>query len=101
MHTAALADGNRTTDRRIAELADDEGRVVVTKDQDCRDGHLLTRSPQRLLVVSTGNIASAALLSLVETHLAAVLNTFDEADFVELGPSSLIVYRRREDGPAR
>lgn len=101
VHTAGLADGNCTTDRRIAELADDEGRVVVTKDRDFRDGHLLTRSPQRLLVVSTGNITNNALLSLVETHLAAICSAFDEADFVELGPSSLIVYRRREDRPAR
>lgn len=101
VHTAALTDGNRTADRRIAELADDESRVVVTKDRDFRDGHLLTRSPQRLLVVATGNITNAALLSLFETHLDAIVSALQEADFVELDPSSLIVYRRREDGPAR
>lgn len=28
LHTTELADGNRTTDEQIAELADDEGRVV-------------------------------------------------------------------------
>lgn len=64
LHTMELPDGNRTTDGRIAELADEEGRVVVTKDQDSRDGHLLTTSPQRLLIVATGNITNTALLSL-------------------------------------
>ena len=44
LHTTELLDGNRTTDGRVAELADDEGRIVVTKDRDFRDGHLLTRS---------------------------------------------------------
>ncbi|MDQ3989025.1 MAG: DUF5615 family PIN-like protein [Actinomycetota bacterium] len=57
-------DGNRTTDARIAELADGSDRVIVTKDRDFRDGHLLARSPRRLLVVATGNITNTALLAL-------------------------------------
>ena len=91
-HTTELPEGNRTTDRRIAELADQEGRVVVTKDRDFRDGHLLSSSPQRLLVVATGNLTNAALLSLFDTHLNAVIYALEEAAFVELGPDSLIVH---------
>ncbi len=34
LHTTELPDGNRTTDGRIVELADEEGRVVVTKDRN-------------------------------------------------------------------
>ncbi|HZJ07904.1 MAG TPA: DUF5615 family PIN-like protein [Nocardioidaceae bacterium] len=98
LHTTALPDGNRTPDGRIAELADQEGRVVVTKDRDFRDGHLLTRSPQRLLVVATGNVANSALLSLFETHLEAIATALGEGDFVELGPDSMIVHRRRDEG---
>ncbi len=30
---------------RTAELSDDQGRVVVTKDRDFRDGRLLSRPP--------------------------------------------------------
>ena len=101
LNTTELPDGNRTTDRRIAELADEEGRVVVTKDRDFRDGHLLARSPQRLLVVATGNITNTALLSLFETHLDTIGTALGEADFVELGPDSLVVHRRREDGHIR
>lgn len=55
--------GNRTTDAVIAELADEDDRIVVTKDRDFRDGHLLGRSPRRLLVVATGNITNAARLA--------------------------------------
>jgi len=46
--------GNRSTDRQIAQFADAEGRVVITKDRHFRDGQLLARSPQRLLVVAPG-----------------------------------------------
>lgn len=101
LYVTELPDGNRATDRRIAELADDEGRVVVTKDRDFRDGHLLARSPRHLLIVTTGNITNAALLSLFETHLDAIAAALEHADLVELGPDSLVVHRRDEDGPVR
>jgi predicted nuclease of predicted toxin-antitoxin system len=101
LHTTQLPDGNRTTDGRIAELADNEDRVVVTKDRDFRDSHLLSWSPQRLLLVTTGNITNTALLSLFEAHLDTILTTLEEADFVELTTGSLVVHRRREDGPTR
>ncbi|MGH3844503.1 MAG: DUF5615 family PIN-like protein [Pseudonocardiaceae bacterium] len=100
IHTSELPEGNRTTDLRIAELADGEGRVVVTKDRDFRDGHLLSRSPRRLLVVATGNITNAALLALFEANLDAIVGALSEADFVELGPDALVVHRRRSGGPA-
>lgn len=69
LHTSELPEGNRTADARIAEVADGEGRVVVTKDRDFRDRHLLTGSPRRLLSVATGNITNAALLALFEVNL--------------------------------
>ncbi len=98
VHTSQLPNGNRATDRCIAELADGEGRVVVTKDRDFRDGHLLSGSPRRLLVVTTGNVANAVLLALFEANLDAIVGALGEADFVELGSESLVVHRRRGDG---
>ena len=95
VHTSELPEGNRTTDVRIAEVADDEGRVVITKDRDFRDGHLLSGSPRRLLVVATGNITNAALLALFEANLDAVAGALGDADFVELGPEAMVVHRRR------
>jgi predicted nuclease of predicted toxin-antitoxin system len=73
-----------STDRQIAERADADGRVLVTKDRDFRDGHLLARTPRQLLVVATGNITNNDLLSLFELHLGAVLSGFEEVDFAEL-----------------
>ncbi|MGH3570180.1 MAG: DUF5615 family PIN-like protein [Pseudonocardia sp.] len=99
IHTSKLPDGNRTTDLRIAELADSEDRVVVTKDRDFRDGYLLSGSPHRLLVVETGNITNAALLAVFKSNLDAIVGALGEADFVELGSEALVVHRRRGNGP--
>ena len=98
VHTSDLPDGNRSTDTGIAQFADSDGRVVVTKDRDFRDGHLLARSPRRLLVVATGNITNAALLALFRDNLNVVVAALEEADFVELGLRALVVHRREVDG---
>jgi predicted nuclease of predicted toxin-antitoxin system len=97
VHTSDLPDGNRSTDTGIAQFADSDGRVVVTKDRDFRDGHLLARSPRRLLVVATGNITNAALLALFRDNLNVVVASLEEADFVEFGFRALVVHRREVD----
>lgn len=72
---------------------------MVTKDRDFRDGHLLSGSPRRLLIVATGNITNTALLALFKVNLEAVVGALGEADFVELWPDALVVHRRRGNGP--
>jgi predicted nuclease of predicted toxin-antitoxin system len=92
VHTTRLPAGNRTTDAAIAELADRDDRVVVTKDRDFRDGHLLGGSPRRLLVVATGNITNSVLLALFGAHLDTIVAAFDDVDFVELRPTALVLH---------
>lgn len=95
LHTINLPDGNRTPDRVVAERADAQGRIVLTKDRDFRDSHLLSGTPARLLVVVTGNVSNDALLELFEEHLELITEAFGDADFVEIGPQALVVHRRR------
>ncbi len=54
LHVSALPNGNRSSDASIAELADAQDRIVVTKDSDFRYSHLTNNSPRRLLIVATG-----------------------------------------------
>jgi len=98
VHTTDLPDGNRSTDTQIAKFADDQDRVVVTKDRDFRDGHLITGSPRRVLIVATGNITNTDLLRLFTSHLEAMTNALSGADLVEIGTDSMVVHPRREPG---
>jgi predicted nuclease of predicted toxin-antitoxin system len=86
------------TDRQIGDRADADGRVVVTKDRDFRDSHVLARTPRRLLVVATGNITNDDLLSLFERHLDAIVSGFEEADFAELAQDVLALGHRESRG---
>jgi len=92
IHTATLTRGNASTDDEVVARAEADDRVVVTKDIDFRDGHLLRQKPRRLLLVRTGNITNAALLDHVGAHLSQIVEAFGGADFVELGATNLIVH---------
>jgi predicted nuclease of predicted toxin-antitoxin system len=61
LHTLDLPDENRTTDARIVEIAAQEGRVVVTKDADFVESFILHHKPEKLLLISTGNISNLEL----------------------------------------
>lgn len=95
VHTSELSDGNGTTDPEIARIADAEDRVVVTKDRDFRDSHLLTSLPRRLLIVATGNISNDKLLQLFDQHHDAIVAALEEVRFVELGADELIIHQDR------
>lgn len=91
-HTLDLADGNRTPDSSVAAMADTDGAVVITKDADFLDSHILTGHPARLLLVSTGNISNRRLLALFEIHIGRIAACFSQACLVELTPNTLIVH---------
>lgn len=92
IHTLDLPDENRTPDQEIADLADAQDRVVVTKDSDFRDSHLLASTPKKLLIVATGNISNRELLGLFDEYLDAIVAALDSADLVELGSADLTVH---------
>lgn len=97
LHTVDLPEGNRSRDRVVADAADAEDRVLVTKDGDFRDGHRLRGSPRRLLIVTTGNIHNEGLLRLFDANLDLVVSVLESARMVELGQDGVEVF---EEPPA-
>jgi predicted nuclease of predicted toxin-antitoxin system len=92
LHTLDLPDGNRTADASIMALSSREHRIVVTKEADFVDSFILRHQPEKLLLISTGNITNAALEALLRSNLATITAAFDVADFVELNRSGVVVH---------
>ena len=90
-HTLDLPAGNRTTDEQINDVADQEQRVVVSKDADFVDTHLLRGRPPKLLLISTGNISNRDLEALVVPLIDDIVREFQTHSFLELGPAGIIV----------
>ena len=92
VHVSDLPNGNRSTDAQVIAAADEEGRVVVSKDSDFRHSHLLRGQPSRLLAIVTGNVSNTDLLGLFNTNIGRILSALAESSFVELGATSLVVH---------
>lgn len=91
VHTLDLRDRNRTPDASLITMADNDGRVVVTKDSDFTDSFLIRRKPAKLLLISTGNMSNDELLQLFALHLPMMVVALESSSFVELTSSSLVV----------
>lgn len=92
LHTLDLPLGNRTTDALIIELSTREQYVVVTKDSDFVNSFLLRRQPQKLLLVSTGNIRNSELEAVFLSNLEKIAEGFDSFDFIELSPEAVFFH---------
>lgn len=91
VHTLDLPGGNRTTDTQINDVADREHRVVVTKDADFVDSHLLLGRPAKLLLVSTGNITNRQLEALVVPLIPDIVREFGTNSFLEIGAAGIVI----------
>ena len=92
LHTLDLPQANRTPDTKIVQVAAREDRVVVSKDSDFVDSFLLDRKPEKLLLISTGNITNRDLEAVLLPNLAAIVAALEENDFVELTRTALIIH---------
>lgn len=92
IHTLDPPLGNHTPDTTVLEIAERDQRIVVTKDNDFVQSHLIAARPERLLLVSTGNIGNVEPENLLRNNLTAIVRSFESARFVEIGRDSLIIH---------
>ncbi len=92
VHTSELSGGNRTSDTRINEISQQENRIVVTKDSDFVTSFILSGTPYKLLLISTGNIRNAELDNLISRNLLQIVDAFNNHHFLELDRNNLIVH---------
>ncbi len=91
VHVLDAPNGNRSTDSEISQLADSENRIVVTKDSDFVDSHILHGRPKRLLLISTGNISNQELERLLLSLLPEITREFQAHAFLEIGRGGITI----------
>lgn len=88
-HTRQLPAKNLTTDNFINSLSAKEKLVVISKDTDFYNSHLLRQEPYKLVLVRTGNIGIEELKKLFARNLAAIEQALKKHSLVELDRSTL------------
>ncbi|MHB1686337.1 MAG: DUF5615 family PIN-like protein [Ignavibacteriaceae bacterium] len=90
IHTDDLPNKERTSDSEIRNIAQQEKRIVITKDVDFLNSFHLQNTPERLLIITTGNIKNRKLFELVLNNLEKIEELFDEYKLVELNNREII-----------
>jgi predicted nuclease of predicted toxin-antitoxin system len=65
--------------------------VVVSKDADFVDSHVLHGRPAKLLLISTGNISNRELEGLIVPLIPAIVREFQAHPFLELDRLGLVI----------
>jgi len=90
LHTNDLPDKEYTTDSQIRTISVSENRIVITKDYDFVDSFILNKIPEKLLIVTTGNIKNKQLFSLWKNNLDLIVFLFETHNLVELSSDDVI-----------
>lgn len=73
-------------------MADQEDRIIVTKDADFWDNYILDGKPRKLLFVSTGNINNSKLIRLFKLNLETLKSLFEENLVIEIDQEEIQVH---------
>jgi predicted nuclease of predicted toxin-antitoxin system len=91
-HTDDLPNKEETTDSEIRVFSKNNDLIVITKDSDFVESHLLKNDPSKLLWVSAGNIKNKQLFNLFEKNLDDIIDKFAYYNFLELTNTELIAH---------
>ena len=92
IHTLDLPEGNRTKDTELIRICQNENRILVTKDNDFVESYLLHRRPDKLLLLSCGNLSNPDLEKLFRTNLLRIVSEFESNSFIEINREDLIIH---------
>lgn len=89
IHTSSLDAGNRTTDNVVNQVAEEQYRVLITKDSDFYHSHVLRGAPPKLVLVRTGNIGVRDLCSMFESHMSLIVSALEGSSLLEIDRDSV------------
>lgn len=90
IHVDALPKGDESSDLEIAEYADERELFVITKDIDFYHGHMALKRPNKLFLITTGNIKNKNLFDLIRNNALIIKNLLSTCNFIELTNDGII-----------
>ncbi|MEM6264526.1 MAG: DUF5615 family PIN-like protein [Bacteroidota bacterium] len=93
IHTDDFPTKHLTSDGEIISVAEEENRIVISKDSDFYQHHLIKGTPKRILFITTGNIVNRELIQLFELNFPTIEGYFTSgSNIVELDNDSITVH---------
>ena len=82
LHVNQILDKLFTKDSDIALFADTNAYVLISKDADFKQSHLLKNTPKKLIKINLGNISNQVLIEIFEKNLAYFLQIAQKDTFL-------------------
>jgi len=92
IHTLHLPDKNRTTDKQIIEISAKEDYIVIAKDDDFLQSHLIKNEPKKLILIKTGNIPNSKLLEIFSEHILKIESILSQNLLIEIHRDEIIIH---------
>ncbi|RUA28230.1 MAG: hypothetical protein DSY77_16240 [Bacteroidetes bacterium] len=89
IHTLDLPNQNKTADSQIAAVANNENRIVISKDVDFLESFLVKSEPRKLIMVKTGNIVNRALIKIFENNLDIIIQMISRSNLIEINRNEI------------
>jgi len=90
IHAQSLPNRDKSTDVEIRKIADQENRILISKDFDFYYSHTRLNTPQKLLIVTTGNIKNRQLFDIFRKNFAQIKVAFKGCSLVEISNTEVI-----------
>lgn len=94
LHVLDLPLKDKTSDSVVIKVAVEKQYVVISKDSDFLNSHLLLKQPTKLLLVTTGNIVNSKLLIFFESNWEKIIALLNDYDLIELNNTELIAHEK-------
>lgn len=91
-HTLDLPNGNATSDAALLDYSEENDCIITTKDSDFSASFWLQNRPNKLLLISTGNIRNRELETLLVANFDQLIAALSDHRYVELTREFVIVH---------
>jgi predicted nuclease of predicted toxin-antitoxin system len=92
VHVIELPQKDRTPDSEVIQFAENQNRIIITKDKDFIYSYIVSGKPKKLLFVSTGNLNNNELLSLLDNNFDIIVKHFNTFSFIELNSEQIVLH---------
>lgn len=90
LHVDQLPEGDETADLEIIEYADNNDLIVVTKDFDFYHSFMTLNKPNKLFLITTGNLKNRQLFDLFRKNFILIQNALGRSRFIELNNEGIV-----------
>lgn len=84
IHTDDMPNRERTTDKEIINISELEDRIIITKDKDFLDSHILLNKPEKLVLITSGNIKNKEFFVLFKNNFKTITELLSKHSLIEL-----------------